>query len=174
MENHEAAISSFREVLKHNPTHYGSWHRIGNLHMVASHTAEAIECFRKCTILNPKNENGWEGLGAALLFSGAEPRDTMEALFAVLAINFQSAPVWCYLGQLCVSMGWHADAHEAFLMVLTSSDPHDTASEGAAAYASNREAAQYALSQILKLPKHPGKAVLDWNSYSFIKSPPQK
>ena len=174
MGNQEAALSSFREVLKHNPAHYGSWLRIGDLHMVASHTTEAIECFRKCTILNPKNENGWEGLGAALLFSGAEPRDTMEAFFAVLAINFQNFSAWCYLGQLCVRMGWHADAHEAFLMVLTTSDPHDTASEGAAAYAANREAAQYAVSQISQLPKHPGKTVLDWNSYSFIKSPPQK
>ncbi|MGO8700054.1 MAG: tetratricopeptide repeat protein [Limisphaerales bacterium] len=172
--NHEGALAAFEEALKYDPAHYDSWLRIADLHMVASRPIEAIKCFRKCTSLNPKGESGWEGLAASLLFSGAEPRETMEALFRVLSINMRNFSAWCYLGQMCVRMGWHADAHEAFLMVLTTSDPHDTASEGAAAYAANREAAQYAVSQISKLPKHPGKTLLDWDSYSFIKSPPQK
>lgn len=110
---YRAAIRSFQEALKLDPTRYKALYRIGTLYEKLAMFAEAEEAYRKTTALEPTYSPGFVSLGNMLLDRG--DRDAAMAVLAQgAALNGTDARMWIGLGRAEFQLGRMDEAIEAY------------------------------------------------------------
>lgn len=97
--DYKSSVNLFNEALKHDPSNYSLWNKLGATLAHLGRTEEAIEAYSHALEVKPNYVRCWVNLGIAHAFKG-EFDDAIRLYLNALTMNPTAKHVWGYL-QTC-------------------------------------------------------------------------
>ena len=101
--DYKNSVTLFNEALKHDPTNYSLWNKLGATLAHLGRTDEAMDAYKHALDYRPNYVRCWVNLGIAHAFKG-EYEEAIGLYLNALAMNPNAKHIWGYLQTCFISL----------------------------------------------------------------------